>query len=77
MRRFACLVLLSAGASVPMASAHPCEAEHFASCPEHGPDTLGTCLGALPEKSAQCEQWLALHEACAGELKEHCQRGEL
>ena len=56
------------------ASAHPCETEHFESCPEDGPSTLGKCLRGVDGKSDACVAWLDLHEACAGELKEQCSR---
>jgi hypothetical protein len=52
--------------------AHPCETEHFEFCPEHGPDTLGKCLGPLENKSVDCANWVAVHEACLGVLKAEC-----
>jgi hypothetical protein len=53
-------------------SAHPCETEHFASCAEHGPDTLGKCLGPLENKSVECQKWLTIHDACLDVLKTEC-----
>ena len=58
--------------SVVSIQAHPCETEHFASCAEHGPDTLGSCLGPLETKSEECQKWVSIHEACLGVLKSEC-----
>ena len=55
-----------------LAVAHPCETEHFASCAEHGPDTLGACLASLEEKSDECTKWVAIHDACLDVLKAEC-----
>ena len=53
-------------------AAHPCETEHFASCPEHGPDTLGKCLAGLPSLSDECKKWTTIHDACLDVLKSEC-----
>ena len=70
-----CLVMRSTAlllALFAVARGHPCDDEHGALCPEHGPDGLAGCLAAAKADgtsvSAGCEAWLTMHDACVDDL---------
>merc|ERR1740130_2376178 len=52
---------------------HPCDSEHGTHCPAEGLDTLGGCLSShSSELSADCKEWVGLHEACSKDLDTFC-----
>ncbi|GMI40468.1 hypothetical protein TeGR_g10818 [Tetraparma gracilis] len=60
---------------LPFAAAQiPCDDEYGRSCPSHSPDTVGSCLSALPPSSlsAACLSYMSTMSSCAPDLSSLC-----